>query len=151
MSIMFSRHSWWSRVQALFALIAQEDVQKRHTSLLSPAQPLQMQVRQVADACAAAMPIWQVEDSLEIKAHIACWHRCICTYRGYILCSDTTERTFLMDMRTWTYVAITNAGLLQIDGVKEAKMFVDALCHLQEKDLSMSSPKSSDRKLEGRR
>ena len=132
MSIMFSWRSRWSRVQALFALIVQENVQKGHTHLLSPAQHLQKQVRQVADVCAAAMPIWQVEDCLEIKAHIACWHRCICTYRGYILCSDTTERTFLMDTRTWTYVTITNARLLQIDGVQEAKMFVDALCQLQE-------------------
>lgn len=100
---------------------------------VSPAQLLQAQVRQVADTFVTEMRIWQVENCLEVKARIACWHRSICTHRGYMLCSDASECTFLMDTRTWDYVAITNMGLLQIDGVKETKTFIDALCHLQEK------------------
>jgi hypothetical protein len=134
-SITFSWRFSFRRVQAaMLSFIVQG---RGRTRLVSPAQLLQEQVRQVANASIAVMGIWQVENCLEIKAYIACWHRCICTYRGYVLCSDTSERTFLMDTQTWTYVAITNAGLLQIDGVQEAKKFVDALCHLQEEEEAM--------------
>lgn len=133
MSIMFSWRSRWSGMQAMLSLIAQGVVRRRPMCLVDPSQLIQEQVRQVADDLVAAMSIWQVEDCLEIKAHIACWHRCLHTYRGYVLCSDTTERTFVMDTRTWTYIAIAQACLLQIDGVNQAKMFVDALCDLQER------------------
>jgi hypothetical protein len=83
------------------------------------------------------MSIWQVEDCLEIKAHIACWHRCISTYRGYVLCSDTSERTFLMDTRAWGYVQCSACSLLQIDGIEQAKAFIDALYREQEEKRSI--------------
>jgi hypothetical protein len=132
-SIMFSWRFRWSGVQAIYSLIAQGIVRRRQGYPTGSAQLMLEQVRQVADDLVTAIRIWQVEDCLEIKAHIACWHRCLHTYRGYVLCSDTTERTFLIDTRTWTYIAIAKACLLQIDGVNQAKTFVDALCDVQER------------------
>jgi hypothetical protein len=59
-------------------------------------------------------------------------HRLVETYRGYLLCSDTARQTFLIDMRTHAYVKGSATHLLQIDGVDQAKRFVDELCsHLQ--------------------
>ncbi|HEU5375883.1 MAG TPA: hypothetical protein VFV38_10620 [Ktedonobacteraceae bacterium] len=120
-------------MQTLFSLIAQSRRgQSRH--LVSLAQLLQAQVRQVADAFIAVIGVWQVENCLEIKAHIACWHRRICTYRGYVLCSNASERTFLLGTRSWTYVTITRTSLLQIDGVNQAKTFIDTLWNLQKRE-----------------
>jgi len=45
-----------------------------------------------------------------------------------LLCSDTTGHTFLINMRTHTYVKGSALHLLQIDGVDQAKCFVDELC-----------------------
>lgn len=132
MSIIFSWRSRLSRVQAILSLVTQGMVRGNPSVIVDPSQLMQKQVRQVANDLVAAMSIWQVEDSLEIKAHIACWHCNLHTYREYVLCCDTTERTFLMDTRTWTYIAITKVCLLQIDGVNQAKTFVDALCDLQD-------------------
>ncbi len=128
MSITFSWRSRWSRIQAaLLSFITQERAQRRPAHPISPAQLMQEQVGQVANAFIAVMRIWQVENCLEIKAHIACWHRRICTYRGYVLCSDTSERTFLMDTQAWAYVQCSAFHLLQIDGVEQTKAFIDAL------------------------
>lgn len=134
MSMTFLWRIRWSRIQTLLSLIVQQSVRQRHIRLVLPAQLLQAQVRQVADTSVAVMGIWQVENCLEVKMHIACWNRRICTYRGYVLYSDASERTFLMDTQTWTYVTITKASLLQIDGVNQAKTFIDALCHVQERE-----------------
>jgi hypothetical protein len=85
-------------------------------------------VAHIADDLAETMEIWVVDAGLQTKANIACWHRLIQTYRGYLLCSDTAGHTFLIDMRTHTYVKGSAKYLLQIDGVDQAKRFVDELC-----------------------
>ncbi|GCE32028.1 hypothetical protein KDA_75120 [Dictyobacter alpinus] len=84
-------------------------------------------VTKVADELVECMKIWAVEARIEILAHIACWHRHIQTYRGHVLCSDTAGRTFLIDGQSWGYVKSAATHLLQIDGVDQAKRFVDAL------------------------
>ncbi len=85
-------------------------------------------VAEVADDLSAMMEIWFVDGELQTKAHIAYRHRLVETYRGYLLCSDTTGHTFLINMRTHTYVKGSALHLLQIDGVDQAKCFVDELC-----------------------
>ncbi len=85
-------------------------------------------VAEVANDLCTTMEIWVVEDGLQTKAHIAWWNRLVETYRGYLLCSDTPGHTFLIDMRTHTYVRGSAAHLVQIDGVDQAKRFVDELC-----------------------
>ncbi len=89
-------------------------------------------VAQVTDDLCATMGIWMNDDGLQTQAHIACWHRLVETYRGYLLYSDTAGHTFLIDMRTHAYVKRSATHLLQIDGVDQAKRFVDELrSHLQ--------------------
>jgi hypothetical protein len=85
-------------------------------------------VAEVADDLCAMMQVWFVDAELQAKAHIAYRHRLVETYRGYLLCSDTTGQTFLINMRTHTYVKGSALHLLQIDGVDQAKCFVDELC-----------------------
>ena len=85
-------------------------------------------VAEVADDLCATMVIWVVEGGLQTRAHITCWHRLIEGYRGYLLCSDTAGQTFLIDLRTHAYVKGSAMQLLQIDGVDQARRFVDALC-----------------------
>ena len=85
-------------------------------------------VAEVADDLCTRMEIWTVDGGLQTKAHIACWHRLVETYRGYLLCSDTAGHTFLIDLRTHAYVKGSATHLLQIDGVDQAKRFVDELC-----------------------
>ena len=46
-------------------------------------------VAEVADDLCATLEIWVVDAGLQTGAHIACWHRLIEDYRGYLLCSDT--------------------------------------------------------------
>jgi hypothetical protein len=74
------------------------------------------------------MEIWVVEDGFQTKAYIASCHLLIETYRGYLLCSNTSGHTFLIDMRTHTYMRGSAAHLLRIDGVDQAKRFGDELC-----------------------
>ena len=89
-------------------------------------------VAEVADDLSTMMEIWVVDAGLQTKAHIACWHGVIENYRGYLLCSDAARHTFLIDMRTHAYVKGSATHLLQIDGVEQAKRFVDELyCRLQ--------------------
>ncbi len=85
-------------------------------------------VAEVADDLCATLEIWVVDAGLQTGAHIACWQRLIEAYRGYLLCSDTAGQTFLIDLRTYAYVKGSATQLLQIDGVDQAKRFVDALC-----------------------
>jgi len=85
-------------------------------------------VAEIADDLSAMMEIWFVDAGIQTKAHIACWHHLVETYRGYLLCSDITGQTFLIDMRTHVYVKGSAAYLLKIDGVEQAKRFVDELC-----------------------
>ena len=85
-------------------------------------------VAEVTDDLCATMEIWVVDAGLQTGAHIACWHRLIQAYRGYLLCSDTAGQTFLIELRTYTYVKGAATQLLQIGGVDQAKRFVDALC-----------------------
>ena len=85
-------------------------------------------VAEVANDLFAMMEIWVVDAGLQTKAHIACRHRLVETYRGYLLFSDTARHTFLIDMRTHAYVKGSATHLLQIDGVDQAKRFVDELC-----------------------
>ena len=86
-------------------------------------------VSEVADDLCATLEIWVVDAGLQTGAHIACWHRLIESYRGYLLCSDTAGQTFLIDLRTHAYVKGSAMQLLlQIDGVDQARRFVDALC-----------------------
>jgi len=85
-------------------------------------------VAEVANDLSAMMEIWFVDGELQTKANIAYWHRLVETYRGYLLCSDTTGHTFLINMRTHTYVKGSTLQLLQIDGVDQAKCFIDELC-----------------------
>lgn len=82
---------------------------------------------QVADGLAQHMEIWVVEASAELLAHIAIWHRRLETYRGHLLCSDVAGHTFLMDLQSWGFVKSATAQFLQIDGVDQAKRFIDAL------------------------
>lgn len=90
-------------------------------------------VVEVAYDLSTMMEIWLVDAELQTKAHIAYWHRLIEAYRGYLLCSDPAGQTFLIDLRTYAYVKGSTAHLLQIDGVDQAKRFVDELCcRLQE-------------------
>lgn len=86
-------------------------------------------VVEVADELSATMQIWLVEDGIQTRGHIACSHRLMETYRGYLLCSDSAGQTFLIDLRTRTYVeeSVTRQ-LLAIDGVDQARRFVDELC-----------------------
>ena len=85
-------------------------------------------VAEVAADLSATMNIWGVDAGLQIQSHIACWHRHMETYRGYLLCANAAGHTFLIDLRTHTYVKGSAAHLLQIDGVDQAKRFVDELC-----------------------
>ena len=85
-------------------------------------------VAEVAGDLSAMMEIWFVDGELQTKAHIAYRHRLVENYRGYLLCSDTTGHTFLINTRTHTYVKGSALLLLQIDGVDQAKCFVDELC-----------------------
>ena len=85
-------------------------------------------VAEVAYDLSTMMEVWFVDAELQTKAHIAYRHRLMENYRGYLLCSDTTGHTFLINMRTHTYVIGSAAHLLQIDGVDQAKRFVDELC-----------------------
>ena len=85
-------------------------------------------VAEVADDLRTMMKVWFVDAELQTKAHIAYRHRLVETYRGYLLCSDTSGHTFLINMRTHTYVIGLAALLLQIDGVDQAKHFIDELC-----------------------
>ena len=85
-------------------------------------------VAEVADDLSTMMKIWVVDAEPQTKAHIAWWHHLVETYRGYLLCSDTAGHTFLIDMRTHAYVKGSTTHLLQIDGVDQAKRFVDELC-----------------------
>jgi hypothetical protein len=76
--------------------------------------------------------VWIVDDSIEILAHIACWHKTVEHYRGYVLCADREQRVFLVDKRSWRYVRASPTQLLMVEGVGEAKALVDAFClHLQ--------------------
>jgi hypothetical protein len=97
-------------------------------------QRLREQVEQVADTLATMMNIWQVESSLEVKAHIACWHHVVDSYRGYLLCADRCERTFLVDRESWRYMTVAKTTLLQIDGLEQAKVFIDALCQARKEE-----------------
>ena len=85
-------------------------------------------VAEVADDLCTRMEIWVVDAGLQTKAYIASCHRLIETYRGYLLCSNTPGHTFLIDKRTHTYLRGSAAHLLQINGVDQAKRFVDELC-----------------------
>ncbi len=85
-------------------------------------------VIQVANALCATMAIWEVEATPVVKASLAYWHRTIQTYRGYVLCSNSKGATVLIDTLTWTYLQGSALHLLQIDGVEQAKAFIDALC-----------------------
>lgn len=89
----------------------------------------QMIVTQIANDLSATttMGIWQVEATLSVKAHIACWHRQIQEYKGHLLCADRQGRTFLLDRRACTYVMSSPGHLLQIDGCDAAKRFIDLL------------------------
>ncbi len=88
--------------------------------------PSREQVAQVADRLSAEMALWQVEASLESKTIIATHHRHLHAYRGYLLCADHLERTFLIDTRYGTYVR-GKSCLLSIDGLEQARRFVDVL------------------------
>jgi hypothetical protein len=88
---------------------------------------------EVADDLSATMEISVVDDGVQVRAHIACCHHLVETYRGYLLYSNFAGHTFLIDTRTYTYVkeSVTQ-HLLQFEGVDQAKRFVDELCqHLQ--------------------
>ena len=85
-------------------------------------------VAKVADDLSVTIEIGVVDDGPQTRAYIACWHRQVETYRGYLLCSDTAGRTFLIDRRTNAYVKGSATHLLQIEGVDQAKRFVDELC-----------------------
>ena len=99
----------------------------RQIGIVDQQQQLRKLVEQVADTLATMMNIWQVESSLEVKAHIAYWYHVVDSYRGFLLCADRCERTFLVDRETWGYVTIAKTTLLQIDGLEQAKVFIDAL------------------------
>jgi hypothetical protein len=85
-------------------------------------------VAEVAKDLSATMEIRVVDDGFQNKAHIAYWYRLVGTYRGYLLYFDTVGSTFLIDIRTHTYVKESTTHLLQIDGVDQARRFVDELC-----------------------
>ena len=106
----------------------------RCASGVDQAHLMQRQIRHSADNLSDVMGIWHIEDSLEIKAHIAYWHRSVHTYRGYVLCSDRVGRTVLLDTQSWTYVMLTTISLLQIDGVEQAKRFIDDICRSLQAD-----------------
>ena len=105
-------------------------------------------VAEVANDLFAMMEIWVVDAGLQTKAYIACRHRLLETYRGYLLCSDTAGQTFLIDLRTHAYVKGSATHLLQIDGVDQAKRFVDELCTRNEIEgaLKTALPKDMARK-----
>jgi hypothetical protein len=86
-------------------------------------------VMEVADDLCATMQIWVVDDGIQTRGHIAFCHRLMETYRSYLLCSDSAGQTFLIDLRTRTYVEESSTRqLLEIDGVDQARRFVDELC-----------------------
>lgn len=88
---------------------------------------------QVANELMGHIEIWVVEASVELLAHIACWHRQIEAYRGHLLCSDAAGHVFLIDLQSWEYVKTAATHLLQIDGVDQARQMVDALWEHREK------------------
>lgn len=92
-------------------------------------------VVEVADDLSVMMQIWVIDDGLQTRGHIACYHHLTEIYRDYLLCSDNAGHTFLIDMRTRTYVKGSAARhLLQIDGVDQARRFVDELCLRLQRD-----------------
>ncbi|GAC1308948.1 MAG: hypothetical protein NVSMB27_46400 [Ktedonobacteraceae bacterium] len=127
---VFPWHFHFMKVQTNLCQLPHTMEQRKAGVIVDPTYLVQEQVRGVANDRVDALYVWIVEDSSDIRAHIACRHRYVHTYRGYMLYSDSSERTFLLDMRTWTYVAVSNTYLLQIDGVHRAKKCIDALCDL---------------------
>lgn len=95
-----------------------------------PSHTLQQHVADVADMLASEMAIWQIEPSTDIKVYIArgCQKE---LYRGFLLCADEAEHTFLLDTQALAYVTAAGSSLLQIDGLPQARHFVDVLHLLQ--------------------
>ncbi|SRR6266849_1596775 len=115
---------WMAGLQSILFTCQAYIGRRRRSVELDQRQP----VAEVADDLCATLEIWSVDSGLQTRAHIACWHRQIEAYRGYLLCSNTAGQTFLIDLRTYTYVKGSVTQLLQIDGVDQAKRFVDTLC-----------------------
>jgi hypothetical protein len=84
-------------------------------------------IAHVLDELTTSMEAWVVETSLELLAHIAVRHRVFEAYGGYLLCSDTSGQTFLLDLHMHRFIAPVQTCLLQIDGVHQAKQFIDVL------------------------
>lgn len=98
--------------------------------LTSEQRRRQEQITQVATTLSPEIGIWQVEASLQLKAAIAQAARKE-VYRGFLLCCDAYEHTFLLDTHHGCYVAVSHTCLLQIDGLAQARRFVDALDQVQ--------------------
>jgi hypothetical protein len=86
-------------------------------------------VVEVANDLSVTMQIWVIDDEPQTRGHIASSHRLMEIYRDHLLCSNSAGHTFLIDMQTRTYLkGSATQHLLQIDGVEQARRFVDELC-----------------------
>lgn len=84
-------------------------------------------IAQVAADLAAQIEIQMVKASTEMLSHIACHHRYMETYREHQLCSNRTEQTFLIDLKTHAFVKATTTHLIRIGSRNQAKAFVDQI------------------------
>lgn len=131
MSILFIWHMLL-RVRARLSLCVQSLAHPEQSRAVDHQRVQQEQVRLVAQTLMPMMNIWQITSSCEVKAHIACWHRLVESYRGYLLYADSDERTFLVDSESRCYVTLEQMALLQIDGLAQAKQFLDVLCQARQ-------------------
>ncbi len=83
---------------------------------------------EIVNAATHGLDVWMIDDSIDILAHIAVWHKTIEQYRGYVLCIDEEERVFLVDTHSWRYVQANPAQLLMVEGIATAKALVDSFC-----------------------
>ncbi|MBA2680396.1 MAG: hypothetical protein H0U76_18605 [Ktedonobacteraceae bacterium] len=123
MSSVISECSWLTGVQRVLFKIQDKWRQRAYVD----EQDCYRVIAQVLDELGTSMAIWVVESSSDILAHIAVRHRELESYGGYLLCSDRSGRTFLFHMQSYRFVKAAKSLLLQIDGVEQAKMFVDSL------------------------
>lgn len=84
-------------------------------------------IAQVVASRASRIEIQMVKASTEVLSHIACHHRCMETYREHQLCSDIAEQTFLINLKTLSFVKATTTHLVRIGSKSQAKAFVDQI------------------------
>ena len=97
---------------------------------MNPPSDAELHLQTVLASCIPLMSIWVVSDTTQMREHVVRYHRNLEEYGGYLLLFDVEERVVLLDLTEHQYVRYverSNWVVVVIDGVENAKMFVDRL------------------------